>query len=180
MTGLASDVEHLGRILQRQVDNHYNVYLKPLTTHAMTQRLANILQQVAQAKGGRPFGVQALMVGGDDVDPTRPLCIYSIDPSGSWQSWGGATAIGKYAKQVRQQLAKKRKISPNSLEQALEHIVECWIETCKQENVNLNAEEDYQVLILRKDSDSETCHLFMVDEDEILGVVEKTASAIID
>ena len=180
MTGLASDVEHLGRILQRQADNHFNIYLKPLTTHAMTQRLSRILQQAAQMKGGRPFGVQTLLVGGDDID-NRRLCLYTIDPSGSWQSWGGATVIGKYAKQVRQELAKKRKeMSPTSLKQALEQITECWIETCKQENVNLKAEEDYQVLILRKDAEKEVCQLFMADEDEVLEIVEKIASAMRD
>ena len=108
MTGLASDVEHLARILQRQVDNYWNVYNKPLTTHDMTARVSRVLQHAAQSKGGRPFGVQMLLVGTDDIDAAdRKLCVYTIDPSGSWQSWvGGATAIGKYAKQVRQQLAK--------------------------------------------------------------------------
>lgn len=180
MTGLASDVEHLARILQRQVDNHYNVYTKPLTTHATTQRVANVLQQAAQAKGGRPFGVQTLMVGGDDVDPTRKMCVYSMDPSGSWQSWGGATAIGKYAKQVRDALAKKRATPPSSLHQALEQMVECWMETCQQENVNLQAEEDYQVLILRRESDNgEACKLYMVGDDEVRGIVEKASAGLV-
>lgn len=56
MTGLASDVEHLARVIQRQADNHFNVYDKSITTHSMTERLAAVLQQAAQAKGGRPFG----------------------------------------------------------------------------------------------------------------------------
>jgi hypothetical protein len=56
MTGLASDVEHLARIVQHQSDNHFNVYDKSMTTHSMTERLAAVLQQAAQAKGGRPFG----------------------------------------------------------------------------------------------------------------------------
>jgi 20S proteasome alpha/beta subunit len=181
MTGLASDVEHLARILQRQVDTHYNVYSKSLTTHAMTERLSKVVQGAAQAKGGRPFGVQTLLVGGDDIDASRGLCVYSMDPSGSWQSWGGASAIGKYAKQVRQELAKKRnEPAPETLEQALQRIVECWIETCKHEDVNMKAEEDYQVLILEKNTNGGGCRLMMVNEDVVRGIVEQATAALVD
>ena len=56
MMGLAADVEHLVRVVQRQGDNHFNVYDKSMTTHTMIQRLAAILQQQASVGGGRPFG----------------------------------------------------------------------------------------------------------------------------
>ena len=56
MTGFASDVEHLGRILQKTVDNHITIYDNHMKTHSMTQRLANVLQQAAHVEGGRPLG----------------------------------------------------------------------------------------------------------------------------
>jgi 20S proteasome alpha/beta subunit len=121
MTGLAMDVEHLVRVVQKRVDDHYNLFRKSLTTHVMTQSLASILQGACLADGGtRPYGVQALLVGCDDIDGdngadggrtaaagSAALCIYSIDPSGSWQSWGRATAIGRYATEVRLVLARE-------------------------------------------------------------------------
>jgi hypothetical protein len=56
MTGLAADVEHVVRVIQRQGDSHFNVYDKSMTTHTMTQRLAAIFQQQAAVGGGRPYG----------------------------------------------------------------------------------------------------------------------------
>ena len=56
MTGFASDVEHLGRMLQKTADNHLAVYDNHITTHSMTQQLATVLQQAAHVDGGRPFG----------------------------------------------------------------------------------------------------------------------------
>eukprot|EP00980_Cylindrotheca_fusiformis_P023613 scaffold10671_cov131-Cylindrotheca_fusiformis.AAC.11 len=173
MTGLASDVEHLARILQRQADDHFNVYDKSMTTHSMTERLSSVLQQAAQAKGGRPFGVQALLVGVDDINPARGLCIYSVDPSGSWQSWGSGTAIGKYAPELRKEIARKQKNSPENLESALSCLIGCWINVCKSENINLQSTEDYEALVLHRNHETDECCLYSVDNSQIQDIVTK-------
>eukprot|EP00537_Pseudo-nitzschia_pungens_P016763 CAMPEP_0172404460 /NCGR_PEP_ID=MMETSP1061-20121228/63178_1 /TAXON_ID=37318 /ORGANISM="Pseudo-nitzschia pungens, Strain cf. pungens" /LENGTH=179 /DNA_ID=CAMNT_0013139253 /DNA_START=68 /DNA_END=603 /DNA_ORIENTATION=+ len=54
MTGLALDVEHICRVLQKKVDDHYFVYQTSLTTHAMTQKAATVLQNECLLKGRRP------------------------------------------------------------------------------------------------------------------------------
>jgi 20S proteasome alpha/beta subunit len=176
MTGLASDVEHLSRVLQKQVDAHWNIYDKHLTTHSMTMGLAETFQQ-ATFSGSRPFGVQVLLVGGDDYDEERTFCVYSIDPSGTWQSWGGTTAIGKYAKSVREELAKKRRIKPTSLKEALEQIVDCWMETCKNQNINLHSSDDYQVLVLRKQKGDTRCKVYVVEEEDVQTIVDHALAA---
>lgn len=159
MTGFAPDVEHLCRILQRSVESYDTIYDKRMTTFKMVERFSDILQDAAFSNGSRPFGVQALFVGVDDVNPNHPLCVYSMDPSGSWQSWGGTTAIGRHARQVREQLANKRKedlllprssSSQRSVKETIEQIIHCWFEACKSENINFQPDEDsYCVLLLK-------------------------------
>jgi 20S proteasome alpha/beta subunit len=176
MTGLASDVEQVCRILQRQVDGHFNVYDDNLPVHSMTERVGELLHQATISKGGRPFGVQTILVGGSDIDRAKKFCLYTIDPSGSWQSWPWGTSIGKFAKEVRTELAKKLESPPSSLKEALEQIIESWIETCKEQNVNIKSEEDFQVLILRAPTDSTTCKVYKMKRDDIDAMVKNAAS----
>jgi 20S proteasome alpha/beta subunit len=117
------------------------------------------------------FRVQALLLGGDDIDPKRGMCIYSVDPSGSWQSWGAGACIGKYAKQIRKQIAKKLETPASSLKEALEYLIECWVDTCKAENVNLKKQEDYQALILHRDPENQHCKLFQVTDESVNDMV---------
>jgi 20S proteasome alpha/beta subunit len=184
MTGLALDVEHLCRVLQKFADDHYNIYQTSLSTHVMTQRLAKLLQNACLFQGARPFGVQAMLIGCDDDidrDNNDGLCIYSMDPSGSWQSWGRATAIGKYGREARKILSKKLQSSSSSssnmnLQDAVECLAECWKETCRQQNIaaSNNAKEDCQVLILRKDpKESTKSHLYRVPSEEMNRILEK-------
>ena len=181
MTGLATDVEHLFRVLQKQVDNHWNIYDEHMTTHTMTTSLADTFQ-AAPFQGDRPFGVQCLLIGGDDSDKERIFGIYSIDPSGAWQAWGEAAAIGKYAKTVREALAKKKKEAaqpPSSLKEALEQLVECWMETCKKQNIKLHAasDEDYQVLVLCKETGDSSCKMYAVDSGDVSSIVDQAIAA---
>lgn len=173
MTGLTSDVEHLCRSLQRQADDHITMYDQPLTTHVLQQRIASRMQKRA-SDGDRPFGLQALLVGCDDLDPTRP-CLYSIDPSGSWQSWGRATAIGKYAKQVRAQLAKQE--PPTTLDKALSQVMESWSQMCHEENIN-SKDDEYQVIVFWRDAETKRCRLATVEESVVREIQEKAAEAL--
>lgn len=114
-------------------------------------------------------------MGGDDIDPSRGFCIYSVDPSGGWQSWGQGTAIGKFAAQARKQIAKKRKTKPENMKEALSELIESWIQTCKAENVNLQQEEEYQALIIKESGNG--CNLFVVDKEKVLDIVSHRMAA---
>ena len=181
MTGLALDVEHICRVLQRKVNDHYFIYQTSMTTHTMTQKVASVLQNECLMKGSRPFGVQSILVGCDDIDPEDgSLCIYSIDPTGSWQNWGRATAIGKFAPDVRRILAKKLQSSSiTELEEAVECLLESWKETCKELGIEKKDNEDCQVLVLHKDPKNiSKSRLFRVPTDEVDRIMEKIDSNI--
>jgi 20S proteasome alpha/beta subunit len=184
MSGLALDVEHLCRRLQQYADDHYNVFQTSLTSYALTEKLAKTFQNVCMYHDSRPYGVQALIVGCDDIDHEKGWCLYSVDPSGSWQSWGKATAIGKYGRDIRTLLGKKLKsmshmaLSSIGIRQVVTQLMECWKETCKQENINTKIREDWEVLILRKDPEnsSKSC-LFCVPTEEIGQILDEVNSA---
>jgi len=213
MTGLASDVEHLIRVIQNEVDVHYNIYGQHLTTHSLvTGGLSHTLMKECLS-GRRPWGIQGLFIGVDDDDdrydvedekanddvskPNRrsSFGVYTVDPSGAWQSWGsGMTAVGKYAKTVQEQLAKKRLMtttttttSPtSSLRDALELVLGCWIETCKSQNINvvrMMEEDDFQVLVLQKKKrirqsrswrdEQKNCQLYGINDDDVRMVISE-------
>jgi 20S proteasome alpha/beta subunit len=114
MTGLASDVDHLLSTLQNEWDSHAATYegsdnaLSPLRVTTVT--LAQALYGAAQgAEGGRPYGVQCLVVGpmpsrGNGASAARkrpPFGLFTLDPGGGYRHWGVATAIGRGADRVR-------------------------------------------------------------------------------
>mmetsp|Transcript_16355 Transcript_16355/g.16352 ORF Transcript_16355/g.16352 Transcript_16355/m.16352 type:complete len:311 (+) Transcript_16355:88-1020(+) len=183
MTGLALDVEHISRVLQRKVDSHYNIYQTSMTTHVMTQKLALVLQNECFNKGSRPFGVQSMILGCDDIDPKDgSLCIYSIDPSGSWQNWGRATAIGKFGMEVRRTIANKLKNIPviMELEDAVKCLFESWKETCQEMGINKIENEDYEVIVLQKHPTNRIkSHLFRISTDELDRITERLNSDIL-
>lgn len=127
--------------------------------------------------------VQALLVGGDDIDPSRGLCIYSIEPSGSWQSWGKGTCIGRYSNKLRKELAKSfssSSSSSTSLQETLSKLVGCWVETCKSENINLSEEEDIEVLVMHRNSTDGKCKLYVVENeflDKIFSDLRRSSSS---
>jgi 20S proteasome alpha/beta subunit len=116
MTGLASDVEYLSRVLLKQVDMDRILYesSRTLPTRELVQELAGHLRTEAAYATGRPYGVQALVVGAT-TSKGKQLGIYTLDPSGGVRHWGCATAIGKEALEVRKQLYKALGRSSKSL-----------------------------------------------------------------
>jgi len=184
MTGLAMDVEHICRVLQKKANDHHFVYQTSMTTHAVTQALASVLRSECLSKGSRPFGVQCMLAGCDDVDPTDgSLCLYSVDPTGSWQSWGRATAIGKFGVETRRTLAKKLRSSSSSpiadLERAVEFLLESWNETCKDLGMNTNGREDKDFFIFKRDPENDRkSGLYRVPSDEIARIMDRVDSTV--
>ena len=105
MTGLMSDVDHLSRVLQNEVDSHRVLFegSRIMPTVELLQELTGQLRDAAQYENGRPFGVQALIVGCARASKEK-LSLFTLDPSGGYRHWGTATAIGKDASTVRKRL----------------------------------------------------------------------------
>ncbi|KAG7353490.1 proteasome subunit [Nitzschia inconspicua] len=181
MTGLAMDVEHLCRVMQKVADDYFNVYQTPVSTHDMTKKLARVLQSACMSEDSRPFGAQAMIVGCNDIKDSHPFCMYTLDPSGSWQSWGKATAIGKYAREVKGILGAKLRAMSESLfstmsaSQALILLVECWMEICKQQGLISNI-DDWDVYLLKREyGTTSSFQLFRVQPEEFTKVLEEVS-----
>jgi 20S proteasome alpha/beta subunit len=106
MTGFAPDIDYLTRYVQNFIDNHRTTYestcfskTASVSPIKLVELLAEELQEAGQWQGGRPFGVQILMVG---PDPT--LGIFTLDPGGGHRRWRGAAAIGRNGKIIRDRL----------------------------------------------------------------------------
>jgi Proteasome subunit len=112
MTGFSLDVDYLTRFAQKVVDDSRRVLEStsvvrsmPLSTLQIVQTLAEEIQEAGQWQGGRPYGIQALLIGKDyPAGNAAALGIYTLDPSGSYRSWNGGTAIGRDAKAVREKM----------------------------------------------------------------------------
>ncbi len=123
-----------------------------------------------------------MLVGCDDIDPSDgALCIYSMDPTGSWQSWKRATAIGRFGAETRRLLARKLQESPpiTELKAAVDCLLTSWKETCLDLGIDKNDKEDCQVLVLQRDpkNDQKSC-LFRVSTEQVDGMMEKVEAAL--
>jgi 20S proteasome subunit alpha 2 len=67
------------------------MYLEPIPTAVLVQRVAMVMQEYTQSGGVRPFGVSLLICGWDSDD--KPY-LFQCDPSGAYFAWK-ATAMGK-------------------------------------------------------------------------------------
>mmetsp|Transcript_19428 Transcript_19428/g.40056 ORF Transcript_19428/g.40056 Transcript_19428/m.40056 type:complete len:476 (+) Transcript_19428:24-1451(+) len=118
-TGFAPDTQHIldvaaGRILSRLSVYDSNVSGsgrsgKSGDPHRLVKEdVSLILRDAAMLEGGRPLGVQLLVVGHSALSlqsSSSSLEIYTIDPSGGWKNWCGiGTAIGKGTEKVRSSL----------------------------------------------------------------------------
>jgi 20S proteasome alpha/beta subunit len=134
MTGFVPDVNHLLRsfantallyehvlssscsssssssdVQPEQTTSTTTIPVKKLVVQGISRELRN----AAMSNNGRPYGVQALVVG------RKPkLTIYTVDSIGGWTHWGGgATAIGRYDQKVRVNLAAELKKRNNDIRQ---------------------------------------------------------------
>jgi 20S proteasome alpha/beta subunit len=146
MTGLASDVDYLARVLQKQVDVHRIIYegSRRMPVLQIVRSLAELLQEAASYQGGRPYGIQSLIIGRSN----RRLMLYTLDPSGGYRQWGTATAIGRHAQSIRQQLSKALSEGPpTSGPVALEIALRASLQALRDELVNTGADH-YQALLV--------------------------------
>lgn len=107
MTGFAADIKHLTGVSLEQVESHQALYSHAMSVDRVVRAFSSTVQRAARSQGGRPYGVQALIVG---IDSNGSFQLYTVDTTGGWQHYGGgATAVGRGAKEVRARLYKEMK-----------------------------------------------------------------------
>ena len=168
MTGLASDIDYLTSVLQKQVEDHRLVYdgassaqTSGLPTGQVIQMLAFVLQKETEYEHQRPLGVQALVVGRDPKPKhnvsgkNRPpaFTIFTLDPSGGFRHWGGGAAIGRNAafvrKQLHEHLSKDTTVQVRDGTTTLELCLRSSIEARREEATKHGEESDqYEALLL--------------------------------
>ncbi|KAL7432594.1 hypothetical protein ACHAXM_003309 [Skeletonema potamos] len=111
-TGFTSDAEHLLNIAAGRVLSRISIYDAPsslsLTSgksvdpHRLVREdVSSMMIDAAMSDGGRPWGVQLLVIGQSALSRSQSLDIYTIDPSGGWRHRHGAiAAIGRGAERI--------------------------------------------------------------------------------
>lgn len=120
-TGFAPDADHILNVAAGRVFSRISVYDAPSSSsfggsksvdpHRLVRDdLSSMMIDAAMSDGGRPLGLQLLVVGQSALSQNRQrgngsLEMYTIDPSGGWTSYVGVgAAVGRGAEKVRSSL----------------------------------------------------------------------------
>jgi 20S proteasome alpha/beta subunit len=116
-----------------------------------------MIQRATQRGGGRPYGVQALLLG---VDGDEKWQLYSCDPTGLYRHFPkGRAAIGKYANPIAVELNEEDKSS--CAKEALELCLASLVQTATKENVKLDL-DSFEGLFLWT-SEAGECQVAQID-----------------
>ncbi len=114
-TGFAPDADYILNVAAGRIFSRISIYdtpsslskssTKSVDPHRLVREdVSPIMMDATMSDGGRPFGVQLLVVGQSAQTSSNdcPLEIFTIDPSGGWRSCiGSGTAVGRGAERVR-------------------------------------------------------------------------------
>lgn len=158
LTGFAPDAQHLLRYTAQSVSQFKHIYSgkgssginSNIVKRQVVDVLSDRLKSAALSDSGRPFGVQALVVGSSLSNHREkndcihhPACLYSIDPSGGWRSWGGhATAVGNRAEVTRRSLWSQINESKH-LHLPMEEALKIAMKALLTPNLTQQNEEDF-------------------------------------
>lgn len=123
-TGFSPDADHILSVAAGRVFSRISIYDTPYSSSLSSSKsvdphrlvredLSSMMIDAAMSEGGRPFGVQLLVVGQSALSRRRanngcPLEIYTIDPSGGWRNCvTSGTAVGRGAERVRMSLIRE-------------------------------------------------------------------------
>ncbi|KAL7527582.1 hypothetical protein ACHAWF_002233 [Thalassiosira exigua] len=128
-TGFAPDADHVLHVAAGRVLSRISLFDAPSTSSSavgksvdphrlVREDLAAMMMDEAMSEGGRPYGVQLLVVGQSALSGRNgrsfPLEIYTIDPSGGWRSCvGRGAAVGRGAERVRSALSSPALLGPS-------------------------------------------------------------------
>eukprot|EP00578_Thalassiosira_sp_NH16_P003967 CAMPEP_0181133540 /NCGR_PEP_ID=MMETSP1071-20121207/31584_1 /TAXON_ID=35127 /ORGANISM="Thalassiosira sp., Strain NH16" /LENGTH=390 /DNA_ID=CAMNT_0023219949 /DNA_START=57 /DNA_END=1229 /DNA_ORIENTATION=- len=142
-TGFAPDADHILNVAAARVLSRISVFDAPSSPSSSTssksidphrlvrEDLSSMMIDAAMSNGGRPLGVQLLIVGQSAL-PLRkenecPLELYTIDPSGGWRSCiGQGTAVGRGAERVRSLLFHSEHDSRTDTSEGTEFLAPGW------------------------------------------------------
>jgi 20S proteasome alpha/beta subunit len=122
-TGFASDAEHLLNVAAGRVLSRISVYDTPSSSsltsgksidpHRLVREdLSSMMIDAAMSDGGRPWGVQLLVIGQSALSRNQVLDIYTIDASGGWRHrHGTVAAIGRGAERIFASLLTRKDLS---------------------------------------------------------------------
>jgi 20S proteasome alpha/beta subunit len=167
MTGFAADVQHLTRVTLKLVESHQMVTSHAMSVDRIVMALSSTVQLAALAEGGRPFGVQALVVG---LDKNDKMLLYTVDPTGGWQHYGGgATAIGRGAEEVRTRLYKAIKDDASDDHSGAKAALRIAISALMEKPIKNWDDNDADKLeaILVWKSKNESCRLARIHDSEV-------------
>ena len=125
-TGFAPDADYILNVAAGRIFSRISIYDTPSSLSKLSTKsvdphrlvredLAPMMTDATMSGGGRPFGVQLLVVGQSALSQQSsndcPLEIYTIDPSGGWRSCiGSGTAVGRGAEKVRGLLRESHRL----------------------------------------------------------------------
>jgi 20S proteasome alpha/beta subunit len=110
-TGFKPDTSHILQIAAARVLSRNSIYdpnSKSVDPHKLVREdLSSVLIDASSSDGGRPMGVQCLVVGQSCIKRDT-MELYTVDPSGGWRSHVGNAVIGRGAERVRSSLAQHK------------------------------------------------------------------------
>ncbi|KAL3798229.1 hypothetical protein ACHAWO_003434 [Cyclotella atomus] len=117
-TGFKPDTSHLLQIAAARVLSRKSIYdfnSKSVDPHKLVREdLSSMLIDASSSDGGRPMGVQCLVVGQSCIKRDA-LELYTVDPSGGWRSHVGDAVIGRGAERVSNSLRQHKKCATGTL-----------------------------------------------------------------
>lgn len=165
MTGLASDVDFLVRVLQKGVETHRSVhdgeaqaFSKSMLPFQHVHELSRLMQDSCTTVGSRPFGVHALFVG--RASRAMKLDVYTVDPGGSLRHWKRGSAAG------RKGFAVCKRLSDYRIGDPLEAL-RMGIEACTQE---CGSDGHFSAFLLRPSSSTRFIDLNQIHSSQIKGL----------
>ena len=169
MTGFAADAAHVTNVLAKIAESNQAVYSEHLPLAKCVRSLSTILQRAARRDGGRPFGIQSLLVGLDSKRGNGSgFQIYTCDPTGLYRHFSsGQTAIGRHAEAIRKELSGS---NPDDAACALRVCLQAMLKPSKDDNVAIEVDDGSHALegLMLWKSASGDCKVAQIDS-EFLG-----------
>ena len=166
MTGFAADVSHLMNVLAKIAESHQAVYSEHLPLAKCVRSLSSILQRAARLDGGRPYGIQSLMIGLDSNHGSgRGFQIYSCDPTGLYRYFSsGKAVIGRQAESIGKELSMS---SPDDAISALSVCLQAIVKASKDDNFATQIKDGshaWEALLLWKSAAGD-CEVGRIDSE---------------
>lgn len=111
MTGFASDVKHLVRYVASVVSEYEHLFGGAVPSiHSLARDTMSSYMRDSTAAGGRPFGVQGLIVGNEynNISKRDKVEIYALDPSGNFRHCiSGVASIGRNGRNIQESILRE-------------------------------------------------------------------------